>query len=109
MDSAKVALVTGAGSGIGRAVSLALHSAGYRLVLAGRRAAPLEQTASSGDLVVPTDVANPDSVRNLFAKTKEAFGRLDVLFNNAGIGAPGVPIEDLTYDQWNAVLQVNLT
>jgi len=109
MDSAKVALVTGAGSGIGRAVSLALHSAGYRLVLAGRRAAPLEQTASSGDLVVPTNVANPDSVRNLFAKTKEAFGRLDALFNNAGIGAPGVPIEDLTYDQWNAVLQVNLT
>jgi NAD(P)-dependent dehydrogenase (short-subunit alcohol dehydrogenase family) len=109
MDSAKVALVTGAGSGIGRAVSLALHSAGYRTVLAGRRAAPLEQTASSGDLVVPTNVANPDSVRNLFAKTKEAFGRLDVLFNNAGIGAPGVPIEDLTYDQWNAVLQVNLT
>jgi NAD(P)-dependent dehydrogenase (short-subunit alcohol dehydrogenase family) len=114
MDSArsavsKVALVTGAGSGIGRAASLALHSAGYRVVLAGRRAAQLEQTASSGDLVVPTDVANPDSVRTLFAKTKEAFGRLDVLFNNAGIGAPGVPMEDLTYEQWNAVVQVNLT
>jgi len=114
MDSArsvvsKVALVTGAGSGIGRAVSLALHSTGYRVVLAGRRAAPLEQTASSGDLVVPTDVGNPDSVRGLFSKIKEAFGRLDVLFNNAGISAPGVPMEDLTFDQWNAVVRVNLT
>jgi len=109
MDSAKVALVTGAGSGIGRAVSLALHSAGYRVVLAGRRAEPLEQTASAGDLIVPTDVGRPDSVRRLFSKIKEAFGRLDVLFNNAGIGAPGVPMEDLTYDQWIAVVQVNLT
>ena len=109
MDSAKVALVTGAGSGIGRAVSLALHSAGYRVVLAGRRAEPLEQTASAGDLIAPTDVGSPDSVRRLFSKIKEAFGRLDVLFNNAGIGAPGVPMEDLTYDQWIAVVQVNLT
>jgi len=109
MDSAKVALDTGAGSGIGRAVSLALHSAGYRVVLAGRRAEPLEQTASAGDLIVPTDVGSPDSVRRLFSKIKEAFGRLDVLFNNAGIGAPGVPMEDLTYDQWIAVVQVNLT
>jgi NAD(P)-dependent dehydrogenase (short-subunit alcohol dehydrogenase family) len=109
MDSAKVALVTGAGSGIGRAVSLALHSAGYRVVLAGRRAEPLERTASAGDLIVPTDVGSPDSVRRLFSKIKEAFGRLDVLFNNAGIGAPGVPMEDLTYDQWIAVVQVNLT
>ncbi len=109
MDRGKIALVTGAGSGIGRAVSLALHSAGYRVVLAGRRAAPLEQAASPGDLVVPTDVGKPDSVRGLFSKTKEAFGRLDVLFNNAGIGAPGVPMEELTYDQWNAVVQVNLT
>jgi len=105
----KVALVTGAGSGIGRAASLALHAAGYHVVLAGRRAAQLEQTASSGDLVVPTDVGNPDSVRALFVKTKEAFGRLDLLFNNAGIGAPAVPMEDLTYEQWNAVVQVNLT
>jgi NAD(P)-dependent dehydrogenase (short-subunit alcohol dehydrogenase family) len=109
MDSAKVALVTGAGSGIGRAASQALHSAGYRVVLAGRRAAQLEQTALSGDLVVPTDVSKPDSVHALFAKTKEVLGRLDVLFNNAGIGAPGVPMEDLTYEQWNAVVQVNLT
>ena len=80
------------------------------MVLAGRRAAQLEQTAAStGMLVVPTDVGKPDSVRALFSKTKEVFGRLDVLFNNAGIGAPGVPMEDLTYDQWNAVVQVNLT
>ena len=88
---AKVAIVTGAGSGIGRAASMALDAAGFQVVLAGRRAAQLEQTASSSKmLVVPTDVGNPDSVRALFAKTKEAFGRLDVLFNNAGIGAPGV-------------------
>jgi len=107
---AKVALVTGAGSGIGRAASLALDAAGYQVVLAGRRAAQLEQTASSSKmLVVPTDVGNPDSVRALFAKTKEAFGRLDVLFNNAGIGAPGIPMEDLTYEQWNSVVHVNLT
>jgi NAD(P)-dependent dehydrogenase (short-subunit alcohol dehydrogenase family) len=110
MDITKVALVTGAGSGIGRAASLALHAAGYRVVLAGRRASQLEQTAANTDmLAVPTDVGKPDSVRALFAKTREAFGRLDVLFNNAGIGAPGVPMEELTYDQWNAVVQVNLT
>jgi NAD(P)-dependent dehydrogenase (short-subunit alcohol dehydrogenase family) len=107
---AKVAIVTGAGSGIGRAASLALDAAGFQVVLAGRRAAQLEQTASSSNmLVVPTDVGNPDSVRALFAKTKEAFGRLDVLFNNAGIGAPGVPMEELTYEQWTSVVQVNLT
>ena len=107
---AKVAIVTGAGSGIGRAASLALDAAGFQVVLAGRRAAQLEQTASSSKmLVVPTDVGNPDSVRALFAKTKEAFGRLDVLFNNAGIGAPGVPMEELTYEQWTSVVQVNLT
>jgi NAD(P)-dependent dehydrogenase (short-subunit alcohol dehydrogenase family) len=110
MDSAKVALVTGAGSGIGRAASLALHSAGYQVVLAGRRAAQLERTASGTSMrVLPTDVGKPDSVRALFSEIKEVFGRLDVLFNNAGIGAPGVPMEDLTYDQWNAVVQVNLT
>ena len=109
MDNAKVALVTGAGSGIGRAVTLALQSAGYRLALAGRRVAQLEQTAASGDLVVPTDVGNPGAVRELFARIKETFGRLDVLFNNAGIGAPGVPMEDLTFEQWKAVVDVNLT
>ena len=106
---AKVALVTGAGSGIGRAASLALHAAGFQVVLAGRRAGQLQEAASAGDLVVPTDVSDPDAVRALFAKTKDAFGRLDVLFNNAGIGAPGIPMEELTYEQWNSVVQVNLT
>ena len=110
MDTTKVALVTGAGSGIGRAASLALHSAGYHVVLAGRRALQLKETAGATDmLVVPTDVGDPDSVRGLFSKTKEAFGRLDLLFNNAGRGAPGIPMEELTYEQWNAVVQVNLT
>jgi len=110
MDSAKVALVTGAGSGIGRAASLALHAAGYQVVLAGRRAAQLEQTADSTPmLVVPTDVGQPDSVRALFSRIRDVFGRLDVLFNNAGIGAPGIPMEELTYEQWNSVVQVNLT
>jgi NAD(P)-dependent dehydrogenase (short-subunit alcohol dehydrogenase family) len=110
MANGKVALVTGAGSGIGRAASLALHAAGYSVVLAGRRAAELERTAASARMLpVPTDISQPDSVRELFARTKEAFGRLDVLFNNAGIGAPGIPMEDLTYEQWNAVVAVNLT
>jgi len=115
MTSGKIALVTGASSGIGRAVSLALQSAGYSVVLAGRRVAELEQTAALAKpcggqmLPVPTDVSKPDRVRALFARTKEAFGRLDVLFNNAGISAPGIPMEDLTYDQWDAVVGVNLT
>jgi NAD(P)-dependent dehydrogenase (short-subunit alcohol dehydrogenase family) len=110
-----IALITGAGSGIGRAVSLALQSAGYSVVLAGRRTAELERTAalavSSGGevLPVPTDVSKPDSVRRLFAMIKDAFGRLDVLFNNAGISGPPVPLEDLTFEQWNAVVGVNLT
>jgi NAD(P)-dependent dehydrogenase (short-subunit alcohol dehydrogenase family) len=111
----KIALVTGAGSGIGRAVALALQSAGYSVALAGRRAEELEKTAglatSSGGrmLAVPTDVGKPEEVKALFAKIGEEFGRLDLLFNNAGIGAPGVPIEDLTYEQWSAVVAVNLT
>ncbi len=110
IPNGKVALVTGAGSGIGRAASLALHSAGYSVVLAGRRAAELERTAASARMLpVPTDISQPDQVRELFARTKEAFGRLDVLFNNAGISAPGIPMEDLTYEQWSAVLAVNLT
>jgi len=115
MTSGKIALVTGASSGIGRAVSLALQSAGYSVVLTGRRVAELEQTAalakpSGGQMLpVPTDLSKPDRVRALFARTKEAFGRLDVLFNNAGISAPGIPMEDLTYDQWDAVVGVNLT
>jgi NAD(P)-dependent dehydrogenase (short-subunit alcohol dehydrogenase family) len=111
----RIALVTGAGSGIGRAVSLALQGAGYSVVLAGRRAAELERTAAMARagggqmLAVPTDVGNPGAVRALFARTKEAFGRLDLLFNNAGIGAPGIPMEDLSYEQWNTVVSVNLT
>lgn len=115
MIKPKVAVVTGAGSGIGRAVALALQGAGYSVVLAGRRAAELETTAAAGQatgsemLAVPTDVAVPEAVRALFAKAKDAFGRLDLLFNNAGINAPGIPMEDLTYEQWNAVVSVNLT
>jgi NAD(P)-dependent dehydrogenase (short-subunit alcohol dehydrogenase family) len=106
----RVALVTGAGSGIGRAVSLAFHSAGYSVVLAGRRAAELELTAANTPMVaVPADVSQPDAVAALFDRVKEKFGRLDVLFNNAGIGAPAVPLEDLTFEQWSAVLAVNLT
>lgn len=111
----KIALVTGAGSGIGRAASLALQAAGFSVVLAGRRAAQLEDTAAMAKpdggrmLPVPTDVSKPEQVQTLFARTKEAFNRLDVLFNNAGIGAPGVPMEELACDQWKAVVDVNLT
>ena len=110
----RVALVTGAGSGIGRAVSLALNSAGYSVVLAGRRAAELERTVSLAEhhstmLAVPTDIGQPDQVVALFARATEAFGRLDVLFNNAGASAPAVPMEELTYQQWSAVVAVNLT
>ena len=113
--SDKVAIITGAGSGIGRETALALLRAGYAVALAGRRAERLEETvqaageAGSRALAVPTDVADPDSIRALFAKTKEAFGRLDVLFNNAGTGAPPIPLEDLTYEQWKTVVDINLT
>ena len=111
----KIAIVTGAGSGVGRAVSLALMGDGYSVVLAGRRQEPLEDTARQGrelgakSVVVPTDVGNPSAVKALFARTKEAFGRLDLLFNNAGAGTPPVPIEDLTYEQWRTVVDANLT
>jgi NAD(P)-dependent dehydrogenase (short-subunit alcohol dehydrogenase family) len=106
-----VALVTGAGTGIGRAVAQALLGDGYQVALAGRRREMLERTAAgfSGAVIVPTDVRNPDSVRALFATTKETFGRLDLLFNNAGVAAPRVPLEDIEYEQWQEVLQVNLT
>ena len=109
----KVAVVTGAGSGVGRQVAIALMSEGYSVALAGRRVAQLQETAAaaaeSRALVVPTDVGDPAAVRDLFAKTQEAFGRLDLLFNNAGIGAPPVPLEELTHEQWQAVVDVNLT
>ncbi len=111
MTTQKTALVTGAGSGIGRAVAIALHDAGFRVALAGRRQAELERTAAGHEnmLVTPTDVSSPESVRGLFARIQSAYGRLDLLFNNAGCGAPGVPMEDLTFDQWNKVVGVNLT
>ncbi len=116
MDSpSKVALVTGAGSGIGRAVAIALLRDDYSVVLAGRRAATLTETidlaGSLGEnaLAVPTDVTSAESVKSLFAQTKATFGRLDLLFNNAGIGAPAINLEDLTVEQWRAVVDVNLT
>jgi NAD(P)-dependent dehydrogenase (short-subunit alcohol dehydrogenase family) len=111
----KVAIVTGAGTGVGKAVALALAQEGYAVVLAGRRQATLDATAramaasASRPLVVPTDVADLASVKNLFARTKDAFGRLDLLFNNAGIGAPARPLEDLTHEQWKAVVETNLS
>jgi NAD(P)-dependent dehydrogenase (short-subunit alcohol dehydrogenase family) len=111
----KVAIITGAGSGIGRAVALELHGEGYAVVLAGRRTDLLEETAKAAHpqaaytLVVPTDVTDPESVRALFDRTQETFGRLDLLFNNAGISAPGVPLEDLTVEQWRRVVDTNLT
>jgi NAD(P)-dependent dehydrogenase (short-subunit alcohol dehydrogenase family) len=111
----KIALVTGAGSGIGRSVALGLCGAGYATVLAGRREEPLqetaEQAAGSGvrTLVAPTDVSDPASVAALFEKTRSAFGRLDLLFNNAGINAPGIPMEELSFEQWQSVVDINLT
>ena len=112
MAGQKIALVTGAGTGVGRAVSLALLGEGYAVVLAGRRRDNLDtvaKEASGKTLVVPTDVKEPDSIRALFAKTKEAFGRLDVLFNNAGIGMRGMPIEEVPLERWQAVVATNLT
>src|SRR6185503_7836222 len=112
--SGRVAIVTGAGTGIGQAAAHALLEEDYRVALAGRRRELLERAASASAardraLVVPTDVTDPAAVKALFAKTKEAFGRVDVLFNNAGRSSPAVPLEDLTYEQWREVVDVNLT
>ena len=108
----KVALVTGAGTGIGRAVALALLAAGYRVVLAGRRIEPLEEVAAASNtdraLPVATDVSRPESVDALFTTIKEKFGRLDVLFNNAGVNSPKASFEDLTFEQWQHVVNINL-
>jgi NAD(P)-dependent dehydrogenase (short-subunit alcohol dehydrogenase family) len=114
-QTGKVALVTGAGSGIGRAVALALQGAGYSVALAGRRLASLEHTANEASpdggemFVAVTDVSKPGDVRSLFQDVEERFGRLDVLFNNAGVSAPAVPFEELPFEEWNAVVNVNLT
>src|SRR6202521_3365141 len=111
----KTALITGAGSGIGRATALALLKEGYAVVLAGRRSETLEQTVAEAGpdgarlLAVMAGVSDETSVRSLFDKTKETFGRLDLLFNNAGTGAPPIPLEDLTVEQWRRVVDINLT
>jgi NAD(P)-dependent dehydrogenase (short-subunit alcohol dehydrogenase family) len=114
MEHKKVAVVTGAGTGIGKASAIALVKDGYSVAFAGRRVEPLREAcreSGGGEraLVVPTDVADPKSVAALFAKVKSTFGRLDVLFNNAGIGAPAVPMEDLTVEQWQNVVNANLS
>jgi NAD(P)-dependent dehydrogenase (short-subunit alcohol dehydrogenase family) len=114
MDAQKIALVTGAGSGIGRASSLALLREGWTVVLAGRRLETLEQTAAlapadARSLALPTDVSDPESVRALFEKIRVTYGRLDLLFNNAGGNVPAIPLEDLTFEQWRRVIDVNLT
>jgi len=114
-SSPRIAIVTGAGTGIGKAAALALLKDGYRVVLAGRRSEPLQPAIAAAAappgaaLAVPTDVADPRSVQALFARTREAYGRLDVLFNNAGVGAPGINLEDLTFEQWKSVVDINLT
>lgn len=111
----KTALITGAGSGVGRAVAIALGNAGYRLTLNGRRLQPLEETASMTGLpdhqvlVAPADVSDPDAVQRIFNQTETGFGRLDLLFNNAGRSARGVPMEELSIEDWRAVVDVNLT
>jgi NAD(P)-dependent dehydrogenase (short-subunit alcohol dehydrogenase family) len=111
----KVALITGAGSGIGKATALALAREGYAVVVAGRRKEPLDAAATEIEalgaraLAVPTNVGDPRSVAALFAKTKGTFGRLDLVFNNAGSGTPAIPLEDITFEQWQTVVEANLT
>ncbi len=112
-DIARTAIVTGAGTGIGKAAALALLGDGWSVALAGRREEPLiavaqESGAAARALVVPTDVADPDAVRQLFDRTVQQFGRVDLLFNNAGVGAPAIPLEDLSVEQWKNVVDINL-
>jgi len=113
-SSGKVAIITGAGSGIGKQVAIALAHEGYAVALAGRRKEPLEATADdakangASTLIAPTDVSDPASVKALFDATREKFGRLDLLFNNAGVGARPLPLEDLPYEQWKKVIDINL-
>ncbi|MEQ1884073.1 MAG: SDR family oxidoreductase [Bryobacteraceae bacterium] len=112
--SQKIALVTGASSGIGRAVALGMQSAGYTVAICGRRESELQRTAEMSEsgapmLCIRCDVSQPDSVKTMFARIQETFGRIDVLFNNAGRSAPPIPMEDLTFEQWNAVIGSNLT
>jgi NAD(P)-dependent dehydrogenase (short-subunit alcohol dehydrogenase family) len=114
MAAEKIAIVTGAGSGVGRAASLALMKSGFTVVLTGRRVDKLEETAKIGaasgkSLAVPSDMTDPASIAALFAKTMDTFGRLDLVFNNAGIGAPAIPFEDVSVAQWKAVVDTNLT
>ncbi|MBP8020984.1 MAG: SDR family oxidoreductase [Limnohabitans sp.] len=113
MTQPKIAIVTGAGTGIGKAAALALLNDGWHVALAGRREQPLKELAqesgrASQCLVLPTDVANPDAVKALFAETAKTWGRVDLLFNNAGVGAPPVPLDELTIEQWRNVVDINL-
>ena len=114
-DTSRIALVTGAGSGVGKAAALALLAAGWRVALVGRRPEPLQEVAAQSDaaadryLVAPADVSDEASVQAMFGKVVSHFGRLDLLFNNAGVNAPGIPLEDLSLDQWKNVVDINLT
>jgi NAD(P)-dependent dehydrogenase (short-subunit alcohol dehydrogenase family) len=112
-QGSKIAVVTGAGSGVGKAAALALGKDGWTVVLAGRRREPLDEVAAllpgAATLTVPTDVADPASVKALFAEVERRYGRLDVLFNNAGVGAPAIPMDELTFEQWKSVVDINLT
>ena len=114
-DTSRIALVTGAGSGVGKAAALALLAAGWRVALVGRRPEPLQEVATQSGaaadryLVAPADVSDEASVQAMFAKVVSHFGRLDLLFNNAGVNAPGIPLEELSLDQWKNVVDINLT
>ena len=114
-ETSRIALVTGAGSGVGKAAALALLAAGWRVALVGRRPEPLQEVAAESGvasdryLVVPGDVSDEASVQAMFAAVTSRFGRLDLLFNNAGVNAPGIPLEDLSLDQWKNVVDINLT